>query len=148
MSDTGDALVETREALFLLEERLKLARERGEPLTRDAVAGIAFDLMAQIGRLADAAPFLPLVPDNQQDTLIMTGLVELHEEYSCGRDRRVIVARFAARWFLLEGFTQAPLSTYAVHGPFDGHEDGKAMALAMHERASERGRAAVRVVGE
>lgn len=44
-------------------------------------------------------------------------LVALHDEFSCGRDRRLVVAQFATRWFVLEGFTTAPLSTYAVHGP-------------------------------
>jgi plasmid replication initiation protein len=76
----------------------------------------------------------------------MHALVELFEELSAGPDRRVVVARFATRWFVLEGFTAAPLSTYKVHGPCADrggvslHEHAVRAALSLHRQASERSR--------
>jgi hypothetical protein len=73
-------------------------------------------------------------------------LVALHEEFSAGRDRRVVVARFATRWFVLEGFTSAPLWTYAVHGPcadrggVSTHGDALTRALEMHRAAGDAAR--------
>lgn len=73
-------------------------------------------------------------------------LVELFEEFSGGRDRRLIVAKFATRWFVLSGFITAPLSTYGVSDPLDHHEDALRKAIAMHEKATKRERAQLKVV--
>lgn len=76
----------------------------------------------------------------------MKKLVELHEELSAGPDRRVVVARFATRWFVLEGFTTAPYWTYAVHGPcadrggVSTHEHALARAEEMHRAAVDAAR--------
>lgn len=75
-------------------------------------------------------------------------LLERAEEYTAGRDRRLVVMRFASRWFVLEGFAVAPLSTYVVHGPYHRHEHASRAARAMHARISARERLRMRIVGE
>lgn len=83
---------------------------------------------------------------------LIRSLVEQHEEFSAGRDRRLVVARFATRWFVLEGFTTAPLSTYAVHGPvldengISTHEEAVVDALARHHAAASRERCKAKLV--
>lgn len=73
-------------------------------------------------------------------------LVEHGEQFSAGRDRRVIVTRLATRWFVLEGFTVAPVATYTVHGPWLRRESAIAAALAMHERIVAHERMRVRLL--
>lgn len=75
-------------------------------------------------------------------------LVELCEEFSGGRDRRLIVARFASRWFVLAGFHAAELGSYGVTGPFDHHGDAVRAAVRMHDDAAMRGREVLQVVEE
>lgn len=75
-------------------------------------------------------------------------LVELCEEFSGGRDRRLIVARFASRWFVLAGSHAAELGSYGVTGPFDRHGDAVRAALQMRGRATRRGRETLHVVEE
>lgn len=73
-------------------------------------------------------------------------LLQLHDEFSCGRDRRLVVVQFATRWFVLEGFTTAPLATYAVHGPvlersgLSTREGAVRAAMALHRAAGKAAR--------
>ena len=75
---------------------------------------------------------------NKQDVVDQSrqvrGLVEMHEEFSGTRNRRLRVARFATRWFVLEFW--ADPSNSVVHGPFDGHPDAHSHALRMHKAAT------------
>jgi hypothetical protein len=75
---------------------------------------------------------------NKQDVIAQSrqvrGLVEMHEEFSGTRNRRLRVARFATRWFVLE-FWADPINSY-VHGPFDGHPDAHSHAIRMHREAT------------
>jgi len=64
------------------------------------------------------------------------GLVEMHEEFSGGRDRRLVVAQFATRWCVLEGFRRAEPASYRVHGPFDRHLDARTYAIRVHNEVS------------
>ncbi len=62
------------------------------------------------------------------------GLVEMHEEFSGARNRRLRVARFATRWFVLE-FWADPINS-VVHGPFDAHPEARSHAVRMHNAAT------------
>jgi hypothetical protein len=70
-------------------------------------------------------------------------MVEQYEEFPAGHGRRVVVARRAAHWFVLEISAKGS----EVHGPvldwagLSTHEQAVHAALAMHAQASESGRA-------
>ena len=73
-------------------------------------------------------------------------LVEMGAAFTAGRDRRVVVVRFATRWFVLEGFACAPLATYAVHGAYLRHEVAARAAYTVHLGVSARERLRMRLV--
>ena len=134
----ADAIDETKNALLSLEHELRLARDGSTPLTRERVAALAFHLGSMIEHIAAFAPHLP---ENDTEASAASGatsqgLVQLYEEFSGGRDRRLVVARFGARWFVLAGFRTAPLGTYGVHGPYDHQRDARSHAIRMHNEAT------------
>lgn len=75
-------------------------------------------------------------------------LVEIGATFTAGRDRRVVVVRFATRWFVLEGFAVAPLSTYAIHGAYHRYEVAAHAAYTVHLGVSARERLRMRLIGE
>lgn len=152
---TTTAVDETKDVLLFLEQQLRHAREGGMPLTQERVAGLAFHLASMLEHLAALAAGLP---DNDQggptaaaapspdDEVARHGLLSFHEELSGGRDRRLVVASFGTHWFVLAGFSGAPLRTYRPHGPFLHHEDATREAIRMHRGATSRGRAMLQLV--
>jgi hypothetical protein len=66
----------------------------------------------------------------------MSAIVEQHEEFSCGPDRRLVVARRATHWFVLEISAKGS----EVYGPMldwkglSTREQAVQAAMAMHGR--------------
>ena len=144
-SDQQAALDETR--LLLDSIGSLLGRLHEGPLTQVGIAALLANLCAHVEQLATVAPRLPEPANDQQlPGEPQTGLVSLHESFSGGPDRSLHVARFASRWFVLEGFSSAPLSTYAVHGPYDQRGVALVQAVRLHDDAVKSSRTRLRTV--
>lgn len=132
MPKTHDAIDQARELLVALDQQLTAVSADKTAEARDRVATLAFGLTALLDHLgarpADNDQMAPLTDARR--------LVKLHEQFSGGRDRRLIVAKFATRWFVLAGYRRAPLDTYGVHGPYNHECDARALAVRMHEEAT------------
>lgn len=127
MPKTHEAIVRARSLLDALDQQLTAATEAETEDARDRVAMLSFGLTALLDHLG-AHP-----PDNDEGR--RRPLVQLHEAIAAGHDRRFVVAQFAARWFVLTGYTQAPLSTYGVLGPYDHARDARDHVLRLHSEA-------------
>jgi hypothetical protein len=65
----------------------------------------------------------------------MSNLVELLEEIVLPCFRRVCVARFASRFFVLVGHRDRPHGEWHVEGPFATHEKARGHAQEMQRAA-------------
>ncbi len=125
------AVAQARELLAALDQQLAATTGVETDEARERVALLSFGLTALLEQLG-AEPSNDVAPP----AVSTRPLVQLHEAFSTGRDRRAIVAQFAARWFVLTGFTKAPLSTYGVLGPYDHASDARGDALRLHNEAA------------
>ena len=129
--NTHDAIARARALLDALDQQLTAASGAEADEARDRVAVLSFGLTALLEQLGAGEA----VNDQGAAVRQERPMVQLHEAFSAGQDRRAVVAQFAARWFVLTGFTSAPLSTYGVLGPYDHARDARSHALRMHNEA-------------
>lgn len=148
-------IAETKDALLLLEQQLRQAREGAMPLSRERVAALAFHLSCTLEHLAVIASDLP---DNDADAstrpgdvapldeVTQHGLLRLHEELSGAEGQRFIVASLGSRWCVIEGRRGAPPITYEPRSWHEHHEDATRAAIALHRAATARQRLAMELV--
>lgn len=128
---TDEAITRARLLLDALDQQLSAASGVEAEDARERVAVLSFGLTALLEQLGAGEA----VNDQGASGERERPMVQLHEAFSAGQDRRAVVAQFAARWFVLTGFTTAPLSTYGVLGPYDHAREARGHALQMHNEA-------------
>ncbi len=121
------AVAQARELLAALDQQLLAATCQETDDARERVALLAFGLTALLEQLSTCAP------DNEQTepSAPRRPVLSFHEVYPAGPGRRLVVARFCARWFVIEGFEGSPLDTYRVDkdaGPYDSQSEARACA--------------------